>query len=344
MNIFTTFFALILYKTNFYGEIVNYFDMVNTMTLKTVQRVSLPTLTTSEDLATTLKIQTVILKSIHDFLYKEGLIQLMPVILSPITDPLSHPVHKAEIDYLGQKLQLMKSMIFHKQIAIAKLDVKGIYIVSPNIRLESGEKYLSSDNHLLEFSQVDIELRHGTSEEFMSLLEDLIVYIFSRLKIDCKEELTRLGVDLRGPSSPFKRFSSHELKQQFGDDFEKQISLMEKEPFWITDFEREFYDKEDPKSKGHYFNYDLVYPEGFGEGLSGGERDFQYDILQRKLMERKQDPKDFASYLDLAKSEGLIPSAGGGLGVERLVRYITKKKEIQEVTPFPKIPGEKFLL
>ena len=318
--------------------------MVKTVTIESIPTEESPSLPISEDLVTTLKIQSVIMKSIHDFLYKEQIIQLMPVILSPITDPLNHPVHEAEIDYLGQKLQLTKSMIFHKQIAVAKLNVRGIYIVSPNVRLESGEKVLASDKHLLEFSQVDIELRRSSSDDFLALLEDLLAYVFSRVITECKEELDRLGVDLKIPSVPFKRYSSHELEVQYGDDFEAKISLMEEDPFWIMDFEREFYDKEDPFRTGHYLNYDLFYPEGFGEGLSGGERDFEYDVLQRKLKERDQDPEDFSYYMGLAKHGKLIPSAGGGLGVERLVRFISKKKHIQEVTPFPKIPGEKIIL
>ncbi|MHA1995714.1 MAG: asparagine synthetase A [Candidatus Hodarchaeales archaeon] len=314
------------------------------MTSKSVQVVKSPIFSTSEDLATTLRIQSVIMKSIHDFLYEKDIIQLMPVILSPITDPLNHPVHKAEIEYLGQNLQLTKSMIFHKQIAIAQLDVTGLYIVSPNVRLESGAKYRTSDKHLLEFSQVDIELRYGSSEDFLSLLEEMIVFTFSKVLAECKDELDKLKVDLRVPSLPFKRFISHELLDKYGDNFEAIISSIERDPFWIMDFEREFYDKEDPSRKGHYLNYDLVYPEGFGEGLSGGERDFQYEILLRKLTERNQSPEDFSYYLELARSEKLIPSAGGGLGVERLVRFITKKKRISEITPFPKKPGEKILI
>jgi len=93
------------------------------------------------------RVQTEALRAMHDFLYQEGLIQLMPVILSPVTDPLNHSVGDASIMYNGQKLQLTKSMILHKQVAISTLDTRGIYIVSPNVRLERGphsEKHLST--------------------------------------------------------------------------------------------------------------------------------------------------------------------------------------------------------
>ena len=288
-----------------------------------------------------LQIQTEALKAIHDFLYEQNLIQLMPVMLSPITDPLNHETSDARINYFGQELQLTKSMIFHKQLAIASCITKGIYIMSPNVRLEKPLKR-DSGRHLIEFSQVDIELREVKASEFMELLEGLIISIIVRVKEKCERELESLGVSLRIPTRPFKIFSSEELKKKYGEDFEKETSLKEIDPFWITDYQREFYDKEDPKRPGHYLNYDLIYPEGFGEALSGGERDFEYEILLRKIEERYQNPEIFKFYLDKAKDGKLVASAGGGLGIERLVRFLTKMPHIKDVSPFSKVPGEHY--
>ncbi len=291
-------------------------------------------------LVTTLRIQSEVLHSIHDFFHRKGFLQLMPVILSPITDPLCHPVYDAQINYLGQQFQLTKSMIFHKQIAIARLNVEGIYIMSPNIRLEVSA-LRDSGKHLIEFTQLDIEIKEGTSQDFMSLTEDLIIHIFSRVGRYCKEELKKNGSNIRIPQKPFKIYCSWDLREEFGNNFGSRVSFQERDPFWIMDFEREFYDKEDPERKGHYINYDLYYPEGFGEALSGGERDYEYEILLRKIKQRNQDWKQYKAYLSLSKQGLLVPSTGGGLGIERLVRFLTKKKHIREVSLFPKVPGEK---
>ncbi|MHA1646950.1 MAG: asparagine synthetase A [Promethearchaeota archaeon] len=288
-----------------------------------------------------LRIQTEALKAIHDYLYEQGLIQMMPVMLSPITDPLCHETSDAKINYMGQDLQLTKSMILHKQIAIATSKVKGIYIMSPNIRLEKPEKQ-DSGRHLIEFSQVDIELREVKSRDFMKLMEDMIVSIFSRVQEKCARELDYFGVNLTIPERPFKVYSSEELRTKFGEDFEEIMSLKAKDPFWITDFPREFYDKEDPERKGHYLNYDLFYPEGFNEALSGGERDFEYDILLRKLKERGQSPETFKYYMEKAKSKQLMASAGGGLGIERLIRFLARLPHIRDVSLYSKVPGEEF--
>jgi len=287
------------------------------------------------------KIQTEALRSIHDFLYSEGLIQLMPVILSPVTDPLNHSVEDASIVYNGQKLELTKSMIFHKQIAISKLDTRGIYIISPNVRLEKDSQ---SPRHLLEFSQLDMELRDASAKDFMTLIENLMVYIFSRVKNTCAEELERLGSSLKVPRRPFSVYTTWSLLDKYGPEYESEVSKREEDLFWITDFKREFYDREDPGLRGHYVNYDLFYPEGYQEALSGGERDYQYDILVRKILERKQRLEDFTPYLEYAKNGLLRPSAGGGLGIERLIRFLAKRSHIREITLFPKIPDGKIEL
>ncbi len=288
-----------------------------------------------------LQIQTEALKAIHDYLYEQKLMQLMPVMLSPITDPLNHETSDARINYFGQELQLTKSMIFHKQIAIASAITKGIYIMSPNVRLEKPLKR-DSGRHLIEFSQVDIELRKVKSLKFMELIEGLIISILTRVKEKCQRELEDLGVSLKIPTRPFKIYSSDILKKKYGNDFEKELSLKEIDPFWITDYLREFYDKEIPERPGHYLNYDLIYPEGFGEALSGGERDFEYEILLRKIKERYQNPEAFKFYLDKAKEGKLVASAGGGLGIERLVRFLTKIPHIRDVSIFSKVPGDQY--
>jgi len=310
------------------------------MKLNLVHQTKLKKSILNDGITPILRIQNEVLKAIYDFMYKEGLTQLMPIILSPLTDPLSHPVCEAQINYLGQKLHLTRSMIFHKQIAIARLEVKGIFIMSPNVRLEMGNLE-RSNKHLLEFTQLDIELKGGSALEFRSFIERLIIYIFSRVKEFCNEELEKLGIEIRIPQKPFNEYWSWDLTKEYGDNYCTEVSFQEKDPFWITDFEREFYDREDPIRNGKYFNYDLFYPEGFGEALSGGERDYKYDILIRKIKERGQDPKQFEKYLELAKQGILVPSVGGGLGIERLIRFLTKKDHIKDITLFPKVPGNK---
>jgi asparaginyl-tRNA synthetase len=302
---------------------------------KTIAHLSNP------ELKTIMKIQSAALNAIEGFMYSRGILHLMPVMLSPVTDPLNHKVYDSSIEYLGQKLELTKSMILHKQLAMINDSIPGIYVVSPNIRLEV-EECAKTGRHLIEFSQVDIELCRASYREFMDFTEELFSHVFSLVRKDCIKELQELEREIKPLRKPFKVFDSSKLKKKYGEDFERIVSEKEKQPFWIMDYSREFYDRQDKKTKKH-INYDLVYPEGFGEALSGGEREFEYETIKRKMMERKMDLSLYASYLHVAKKGLLKPTAGGGFGVERLVRFLSGKKHIRNVTFFPRVPGEKII-
>ncbi len=238
-------------------------------------------------------------------------------------------------------MELTKSMILHKQLVLMADFAKGIYIVSPNVRLEK-ESLSESKRHLIEFSQVDIELKETSSRQFMDFTEELFTYVFSFVKTECEKELSELKREIPFLKEPFKVFDSVKLKEKFGEDFEAIVSEKEKFPFWITDYYREFYDKQD-EITGKHINYDLVYPEGFGEALSGGEREFEFMTIKKKMLERKTDLKAFDSYLSVAEKGMLKPTAGGGFGVERLVRFLSGKQHIKDVTLFPRIPGQKIV-
>lgn len=277
-----------------------------------------------------------------EYFHKKGFIQLAPVILSPVTDPLgpdpgSSVIKTGEIEYLGQRLSITQSMILHKQLAIKKGYDK-LFIVSPNVRLEHPDRG-KSGRHLFEFSQVDFEIKEGKMEEIFEIMESFIEEITEKICEERKEELKELGRELKPIKGPFPRYTTEELLEKYGEDWERLASLEHKTPYWAISHKREFYDKEDPHKPGSYVNYDLIYPEGFGEALSGAEREHEYDKIIRKIRKDELGESKYAAYLEHAK-EGLVPSAGGGFGVERLARYITGVKHVGEMQLFKRVPGE----
>jgi len=287
-----------------------------------------------------LRVQTAALKGIHDYMYDQGVVQIMPVILSPETDPLNHPHFDASVQYYGQRLHLTKSMILHKQLSLLNGGFDSIYAMSPNVRLEEGT-LAETGRHLFEFTQVDIELKDKTKTEFMALVDGMIAHVISFVKSECAEDLRALGRDLQVPELPLKVYESDDLRTKYGDDFETRISKDSGDPFWISNFKREFYDKEDKDRRGYYHNYDVFWPEGYGEALSGGEREFEHAEIVRKMAERGTKTDTYGTYLSFA-SQGLIPqTVGGGLGIERMVRFLTGQKHVRDVALFPRVPGEK---
>lgn len=283
-----------------------------------------------------------VVMSLQEYACNTGFIQLMPLLLSPFTDPLNHSVYPAEIDYEGHPLKLTASMIFHKQLALAQLNANKIFIMSPNIRLEKAS-LKSSSNHLIEFSQFDIELSHVSMYEVIEFVDSLVKYVFTNVKKDCEKELKLLGRELPSYNDSFPIYSSVELKQDYGDDFETRISEESKTPCFVTNFKREFYDKETPGKKGHYNNFDLVYPDGFGEALSGAEREYEYNQIIYRMEELNMDMKPYSKYLEAAKQGLIPPTSGAGLGIQRLVRFICGKRNIKDVCLFDRSINSNFI-
>ncbi len=294
-----------------------------------------------------IRIQTTVLKTIHDFMVSRGFLQLMPVITSKFTDPLapdpgSGVVAIPKIRYYDQELVLTQSMLLHKQLALLT-GADRIYIMSPNVRLEN-EKKRSTGKHLFEFTQMDFEVAYGTMEQIMSLVEDLVIEAIKVVRGERKEDLESFGRELRMPEKPFKVYTTREMEERYGKDWELPASREHEDPFWVIDHDREFYDREDPERPGHFRNYDLIYPEGFGEGLSGGEREWEYDRIVRRIREDGLSLESYRDFLEIAKRGLLKPSAGAGLGVERFLRFLVGTKHIKDVQVFPRVPGEEVLI
>jgi asparaginyl-tRNA synthetase len=230
-------------------------------------------------------------------------------------------------------------MIFHKQIIVQKFP--RIFTFSPNIRLEMPEK-ARTGRHLLEFTQLDLEMKGATREDLIKLGEDLFIHTMGKVIEKHSQDLHGLGRTLRVPVAPFRRYRYEEAVEKYGPEFEAILSKEASDPFWIVDIplkEREFYDRESDVSPGILNDMDLIYPEGYCEALSGGEREFDLDKILERIQKKGQTYDQFKWFLEFAR-EGLELSTGFGIGIERLVRYICGFERIEDVHPFPKVPGK----
>ncbi len=279
-----------------------------------------------------------VLEETTRFFHAEGFTQLLPVMLGRSTDPLgpdpgSSVLKTVEIEYLGQRFYLMNSMILHKQLAVR--DVGKIWILSPNVRLERAER-ATSGKHLFEFTQVDFEIPGARSADVYSLMERYFATLGHALRDH--PAFPRLGVPPPNFTPPWAVHTTHELEREYGPDWEIATSRAATQPFWATCHRREFYDREDPDDPGHFLNYDLVYPYGYGEALSGAEREFELGRIRARIARDGIPPAAFGAYLELA--DRLVPSAGAGFGVERLVRFLGGADHVGDVQLFRRVPGE----
>lgn len=219
-------------------------------------------------LADVMKIRTALVLGMQEFLAKQGLVNIDRVSLSPVTDPLCHDVeHVPVIHYQGVPYRTTHSMIYSKFLACMNPGVKGIFIDSPNIRLEMPHpEGIKRKKYLIDFSQMDIEVKRKYSIEdddyfddvakvsrileeerdgALDFFEDLIVAAVEKIHTVCPDSLGALGVELDVPEKPFPRFYKDEAGTE--DGLEKRLGkAAQTQFFWVLGLMRE--------------NYDLVYP------------------------------------------------------------------------------------
>jgi len=257
-----------------------------------------------DDLYNALAIRTTFVNALQQQLAREGLFNIERVSLSPVTDPLAHDVeHTPSIRYKGQTYMTTHSMIYSKLLALFNPRIKGIFVDSPNIRLEmESPNRVQRGKYLIDFSQMDIEVRRnrgidldaylndsaGTEEilredheKALAFFERLISAALAAVLQTNEENLKALGVALEVPKSPFPRFLKDEAVQQLGTKAIEQPlgKTVEGQFFWITGLLRE--------------NYDLIYPylKADGGKVPLGEFNskqiYNYDLCAQSL--RRKD-------------------------------------------------------
>jgi aspartyl/asparaginyl-tRNA synthetase len=244
-------------------------------------------------------IRTTFVNALHQFLADEGLFNLERVQMSPVTDPLAHDVeHTPNISYKGQRYVMTHSMIYSKFLACSNPKIKGVFVDSPNIRLEIESPDRSQrGKYLVDFSQMDVEVRRNRGIDFdtykskpdqvkeivaadleqaYSLFERLIIDAMTRIVEKNEDELKTLGVAIEVPKQPFPRFVCDASKQKYGSEFEAKIGEETKSQFfWVTGLMRE--------------NYDLIYPYLTPEGKVPlkdvtSEMIYNYDICAKSIV------------------------------------------------------------
>jgi len=303
------------------------------------------------ELTNVFKVQDEIVSSIRAFLKSEGFIEILAPIIGPATDPGIRGAKQATIDYYGVPFKVMSSIILYKQMIITALPK--VFALSPNIRLEPLET-VRTRRHLTEFRQIDLEVAYATCEDVMELGERMLCHVIAHVKNKCRKELGERGKTLKTPKMPFKKYTYKEALEilknmgvnvDYGKEIpweaEETLSRLHSEPFWITNFPataRSFYYMESEEKPGELKDFDLIYPEGFGEAISGGEREHRYDRLLERMLKGGENPANYEWYLEMLKA-GIPPSAGFGIGVERLTRFICGLENIWDAVPFPKVAG-----
>jgi len=295
----------------------------------------------SRYLSSILKIRSEVFKAIHDFCRSKGYTEVQSPIFT--TAACEGGATLFEVKYFDKELYLSQSWQLYAEAMIQALEK--IYTITPAFRAEKSR----TRRHLSEYWTAEVEAAWVGHEEMLDFEEDLIIYIVKHVLEHCEKELKELGrdtSDLKALKKPFLRISYKEaiekLGKKWGDeltdrDERELVKDLGGKPVFLTSFPRDmkaFYMRPDPKDPKVVLAADLLVPEG-GEVIGGSERIYDIKELLESIKIFKLDKKDYEWYIDLRRY-GTVPHSGFGLGIERLVMWITGAKHIMDTIPFPR--------
>lgn len=287
------------------------------------------------------KIQHHALEAIRSFLFEKGFLEVhTPRIIASATEG---GAELFAVDYFGEKAFLAQSPQLYKEQLVMSLEK--VFEVGPFFRAEESH----TRRHLSEFVSVDIEEAFTNAEGVMQLLEQVIRCACRSVQETCAKELATLKHKLVVPEAPFKRLTYDEilgdLKKAgiavpWGEDIPTQAfrTMGKTRPYFyfITDWpthSKAFYIKPREDKPELCEGFDLMWR--WIELVSGGTRIAEKDLLIKRLKEKGLMPESFKHHLQ-AFDYGMPPHAGWAIGLERLTMVLTGKKNIREVTLYPR--------
>ncbi|MDQ7021588.1 MAG: amino acid--tRNA ligase-related protein [Candidatus Dojkabacteria bacterium] len=256
-----------------------------------------------------------------------------------------------EVDYFGTPMYLTQSGQFYSEAAIMGLGK--VYDFGPVFRAEKSK----TRNHLTEFWMMDAEMAFYNQEMNEDLQERMVKRILKDALENMKEELAILERDTtileKCANEEFIRLKHFEAKKllednEFEVDYKDDMTTDEEIwlgnhfqiPVFIEDYPFEvkaFYMKSyvDERGMKRAKCADLIAPEEAREIIGGSQREDEYETLKSELLARDYPLEEYEWYLNIRKY-GSVVHSGFGLGLERMVKWISGEHHIREAIPFPR--------
>lgn len=296
------------------------------------------------------KIKHTVLKAGREYFTNNGWWEVTPPIIT--ASACEGGATLFPLDYFGTRAYLSQSAQLYLEALIYVLEK--VWSLTPSFRAEKSR----TRRHLAEYWHLEPEAAWYDMNDMMRVAEELVAYIVEKVLEERKSDLVDLGRNIevlkRATQIPYPRIKYDEaieilqkkgVNVKWGDDLgadEERILTMEFDtPFFVTHFPKaikSFYMKVDRSRPDVVLGFDLLAPEGYGEIIGGGQREDDYDVLYKRLLEQGLDPENYKWYLDLRKY-GSVPHSGFGLGIERAVMWIAGLGHIRETIPFPRFRG-----
>jgi asparaginyl-tRNA synthetase len=297
-----------------------------------------------------LRIRDQVFRSITNFFHEEGFIRFDTPVLQPTS--CEDTTQLFGLKYYEDMMYLTQSGQLYLEAGI--MGFGKAYDFGPVFRAEKSK----TRNHLSEFWMMDAEMAFHDQQMNEDVQEAMVKRIIKDALENCKVELAILERDttvlekcvaekfIRMKHSEAKKFLETEYKMtvDYADDMtteeEIQIGNHYGIPVFIEDYPmavKSFYMKryKDEQGMERARNADLIAPEEAREIIGGSQREDDYEALKAEVVKRNYPLEDYEWYLNVRKY-GSVPHAGFGLGLERMVRWISGVHHIRETIAFPR--------
>jgi asparaginyl-tRNA synthetase len=294
-----------------------------------------------------LRIRNELEKACRDFFYDRDFVLIdSPILTANAAEGTSTLF---ETDYFGEKAFLSQSGQLYLEPAAAAFGK--VYCFGPTFRAEKSK----TRRHLMEFWMLEPEVAFLEFDGLQQLAEEFVSYIVGRAVERCGEELKTLERDvtkLANVQAPFPRITYRDaiellagkgMEVKFGDDIggdeETVIANSFDRPVIITRYPtaiKAFYMQPDPEDPNVVLGMDIIAPEGYGEIIGGSQRIHDHDLLLQRIQEHGLPVDAFQWYLDVRKY-GTFPHSGFGMGLERVVAWVSGVHHLRETIPYPRM-------
>jgi nondiscriminating aspartyl-tRNA synthetase len=287
------------------------------------------------------KIQHTTVEAIRNFLFERGFIEAhTPRIIASATEG---GAALFSVEYFEKKAFLAQSPQLYKEELV--MSFEKVFEVGPFFRAEESH----TRRHLSEFVSIDIEQAFATAENVMQLLEQLMQFTCKTVDEKCRKELATLKYNVEVPEVTFKRLKYDDVLQDlkregieipWGEDIPtpafRTLGKIHPYFYFIVDWpthSKAFYIKPRDDNPELCEGFDLMW--SWIELASGGTRIASKELLIKRLEENGLNPESFKHHLQ-AFDYGMPPHAGWAIGLERLTMMLSGKKNIREVTLYPR--------
>jgi asparaginyl-tRNA synthetase len=317
------------------------------------------------------RVRSVVSHAIHKFFQERDFIYVhAPIITTSDAEGAGEMFQVTTLDIENAKGIDYSKDFFTKKASLSvsgqlqaeayALAFKNVYTFGPTFRAENSNTKL----HASEFWMIEPEISFADLQDDMKLAEDMIKYIIKDVFKRCPSEIDffnkfvekglkdKLQQVLKSSFEVVTHKDAIEILQKSNEKFDNKPEqgedlATEHEKFLTKHFDGPVFVTDWPKDiKAFYMRLnddlktvaamDLLVPKS-GELIGGSQREERLDILEQRIKEIGIDDKDLWWYKDLRKYGG-CKHAGFGLGLERMVMYVTGVDNIRDVLPFPRTP------